>query len=127
MVRVKYIEVGVLPRLPKLWWFGYDAPALRLMRGFANFLLGRRAAHRARPSDRPRRPEQVPHLTKALERQPAGAIVPPGRISVPMGFRKWKVENRNSPVGGFRISIFEFRFSSLQRSGGMKGSEDWPQ
>jgi hypothetical protein len=44
MVRVKYLDVDLLPCLPKLWWFGYDARALRLMRGFASFLCARRAA-----------------------------------------------------------------------------------
>lgn len=48
MVRVKYIDVDLLPRLPKLWWFGYDGRALRLMRGFTNFLFARHAARRAR-------------------------------------------------------------------------------
>ncbi len=48
MVHVKYIDVDVAPRLPKVWWFGYDLRALRLMRGFVDFLfaggLMRRAA-----------------------------------------------------------------------------------
>ena len=48
MVRVKYIDVDLLPRLPKLWWFGYDARAIRLMKGFANFLFARGAVRRAR-------------------------------------------------------------------------------
>jgi len=48
MVRVKYIDVDLLPRVPKLWWFGYDGQALRLMRGFTNFLFARGAARRVR-------------------------------------------------------------------------------
>ncbi|HEY6292680.1 MAG TPA: aldehyde dehydrogenase family protein [Terriglobia bacterium] len=39
MVRVKYIDVDLVPKLPKLWWFGYDARASRLMEGFVDFLF----------------------------------------------------------------------------------------
>jgi acyl-CoA reductase-like NAD-dependent aldehyde dehydrogenase len=39
MVRVKYIDVDLLPKLPKLWWFGYDSRAGRLMERFVEFLL----------------------------------------------------------------------------------------
>jgi acyl-CoA reductase-like NAD-dependent aldehyde dehydrogenase len=39
MVRVKYIDVDLLPRLPKLWWFGYDSRAGRLMESFVDFLF----------------------------------------------------------------------------------------
>lgn len=48
MVRVKYIDVDLVPGLPKLWWFGYDAKASRLMKGFTDFLFARGLARRAR-------------------------------------------------------------------------------
>jgi acyl-CoA reductase-like NAD-dependent aldehyde dehydrogenase len=39
MVRLKYIDVDLVPRLPKLWWFGYDARAGRMMESFVDFLF----------------------------------------------------------------------------------------
>lgn len=39
MVRVKYIDVDLVPKLPKLWWFGYDTRAGRLMESFVEFLF----------------------------------------------------------------------------------------
>jgi len=48
MVRVKYIDVDLVPGLPKLWWFGYDATANRLMEGFLDFLFARGLRGRAR-------------------------------------------------------------------------------
>lgn len=39
MARVKYIDVDLVPRLPKLWWFGYDSRAGRLMENFVDFLF----------------------------------------------------------------------------------------
>ena len=39
MVRVKYIDVDLLPRLPKLWWFGYGARGSGLMERFVEFLF----------------------------------------------------------------------------------------
>lgn len=47
MVHVKYIDVDMAPRLPKLWWFGYDSKALRLMRGFGDFLFAGGLVRRA--------------------------------------------------------------------------------
>jgi hypothetical protein len=46
MVRVKYSDVDQVPKLPKLWWFGYDAKAIRLMKGFTEFLFANRLAQR---------------------------------------------------------------------------------
>ncbi len=48
MVHVKYLDVDLAPRLPKLWWFGYDPKGLRSMRGYADFLFARSLARRAR-------------------------------------------------------------------------------
>ena len=38
MARMKYIDVDLVPKLPKMWWFGYDAHANRLMEDFVEFL-----------------------------------------------------------------------------------------
>ena len=48
MVHVKYIDVDLAPRLPKVWWFGYDSKGLRLMQGFAEFLFARSLLRRVR-------------------------------------------------------------------------------
>ena len=48
MVRVKYIGVDFVPRLPKLWWYGYDRNALEMMRGFLDFLVAPALLRRAR-------------------------------------------------------------------------------
>ncbi len=45
MVRVKYLEVDLVP---KLWWFGDDPKASRLMQGFTGLLFGCGWARRAR-------------------------------------------------------------------------------
>jgi acyl-CoA reductase-like NAD-dependent aldehyde dehydrogenase len=47
MVQVKYLDVDVMPRLPKVWWFGYDTKTLALMNGFVDFLFAPRAGKRA--------------------------------------------------------------------------------
>ncbi len=39
MARVKYIDVDLVPKLPKLWWYGYDTRAGRLMESFVAFLF----------------------------------------------------------------------------------------
>jgi acyl-CoA reductase-like NAD-dependent aldehyde dehydrogenase len=39
MARLKYIDVDLVPKLPKLWWFGYDARAMRFMEDFVEFLF----------------------------------------------------------------------------------------
>ena len=48
MVRVKYLDVDLVPRLPKVWWFGYDELATRLMSGFTDFLFARGLPKRLR-------------------------------------------------------------------------------
>ena len=48
MVRLKYIDVDLVPKLPKLWWFGYDARASRLMERFTEFLFAPRLWARLR-------------------------------------------------------------------------------
>jgi acyl-CoA reductase-like NAD-dependent aldehyde dehydrogenase len=39
MVRVKYVDVDLLPRLRKAWWFGYGDDFYLQMRGFVDFLF----------------------------------------------------------------------------------------
>jgi acyl-CoA reductase-like NAD-dependent aldehyde dehydrogenase len=48
MVRVKYIDLDALPKVPKLWWFGYGPKAIRLMQGFVDFLFAPGWVRRAR-------------------------------------------------------------------------------
>lgn len=48
MVQVKYLDVDTMPRLPKVWWFGYDRKALALMSGFADFLFAPKIGKRAK-------------------------------------------------------------------------------
>ena len=46
MVRAKYIDVDLLPGLPKVWWFGYGDAFYAQMRGFIDFLFSRSVAKR---------------------------------------------------------------------------------
>ena len=46
MVRVKYVDVDLVPQLPKLWWFKYGARAKRMMDGFLDFLFAPTLARR---------------------------------------------------------------------------------
>jgi len=39
MVRVKYVDSDLLPRVRKVWWFGYGAEFARQMEGFVEFLF----------------------------------------------------------------------------------------
>ena len=48
MARVKYIDLDLVPKLPKLWWFGYDSRSSRLMESFVNFLFAPRFWSRIR-------------------------------------------------------------------------------
>ena len=41
MVRVKYVDTDLLPRLRKFWWFGYDARLAEQVEGFFLFLFDR--------------------------------------------------------------------------------------
>ena len=40
MVQVKYVDVDLLPRMPKVWWFGYGAAFQQQMSGFIDMLFG---------------------------------------------------------------------------------------
>jgi acyl-CoA reductase-like NAD-dependent aldehyde dehydrogenase len=40
MVQVKYVDVDLLPRMPKVWWFGYGKQYQQQMGGFVDFLFG---------------------------------------------------------------------------------------
>jgi acyl-CoA reductase-like NAD-dependent aldehyde dehydrogenase len=41
MVQVKYVDVDLLPRMPKVWWFGYGTQYQQQMGGFVDFLFAR--------------------------------------------------------------------------------------
>lgn len=41
MVRTKYIDVDLLPGMPKVWWFGYGDAFYAQMRGFVDVLFAR--------------------------------------------------------------------------------------
>ncbi len=40
MVQVKYIDVDLVPRMPKVWWYGYGLNFQRQMSGFIDMLFG---------------------------------------------------------------------------------------
>jgi acyl-CoA reductase-like NAD-dependent aldehyde dehydrogenase len=40
MVQVKYVDVDLLPRMPKVWWYGYGLDFQRQMSGFIDMLFG---------------------------------------------------------------------------------------
>ncbi len=39
MVWIKYVDSDLLPRMPKVWWFGYGAEFRKQMEGFVDFLF----------------------------------------------------------------------------------------
>ncbi len=41
MVQVKYVDVDLLPRMPKVWWYGYGKAFQQQMSGFLDMLFGR--------------------------------------------------------------------------------------
>jgi len=41
MVQVKHVDVDLLPRVPKPWWFGYDRKLKQQMDGFIDLLFAR--------------------------------------------------------------------------------------
>ena len=41
MVQVKYVDVDLLPRMPKVWWYGYGKAFQDQMSGFLEMLFGR--------------------------------------------------------------------------------------
>jgi succinate-semialdehyde dehydrogenase/glutarate-semialdehyde dehydrogenase len=46
MAQVKYVDVDLLPRMPKVWWYGYGASFQLQMSGFIDMLFGSRLAGR---------------------------------------------------------------------------------
>jgi acyl-CoA reductase-like NAD-dependent aldehyde dehydrogenase len=48
MVRVKYLDVDRMPRVKKLWWYGYGQSFVRHMEGFVDFQFARGAGSRLR-------------------------------------------------------------------------------
>ncbi len=42
MVRVKYLDSDLLPRMSKIWWYGYSQAFAEQMRGFVDFLFAGR-------------------------------------------------------------------------------------
>ncbi len=46
MVRVKYLDIDRLPRMKKLWWYGYGATFSRQMEAFVDFQFARRLSAR---------------------------------------------------------------------------------
>ena len=46
VVRVKYVDVDLVPQLPKLWWFKYGAQAKKMMDGFVDLLFAPSLARR---------------------------------------------------------------------------------
>jgi acyl-CoA reductase-like NAD-dependent aldehyde dehydrogenase len=48
MVRVKYVDVDRLPRMKKLWWYGYGERFTRQMEAFVDFQFAPRLSARVR-------------------------------------------------------------------------------
>jgi acyl-CoA reductase-like NAD-dependent aldehyde dehydrogenase len=48
MVRVKYLDTDRLPRMKKLWWYGYGEKLIRQMEAFVDLQFARRAGGRLR-------------------------------------------------------------------------------
>ncbi len=48
MVRVKYIDTDRLPRMKKLWWYGYGEKLTRLMEAFVDLQFARATGRRLR-------------------------------------------------------------------------------
>ena len=42
MVRVKYVDVDLVPRMKKVWWFGYGAKYQQQMGDFADLLFAQK-------------------------------------------------------------------------------------
>ncbi len=47
MVRIKYLDSDLLPRVRKVWWFGYGGQFARQMEGFVDFLFSTNWMRRA--------------------------------------------------------------------------------
>ena len=41
LVQTKYVDVDLLPRMPKVWWYGYGASFYRQMSAFIDMLFGK--------------------------------------------------------------------------------------
>ena len=50
MVRVKYLDIDRLPRMKKLWWYGYGATFSRQMEAFVDFQFARKLSARVQAS-----------------------------------------------------------------------------
>ena len=48
MVRIKYLDTDRLPRMKKLWWYGYGESFTRQMEGFLDLQFAHRIADRVR-------------------------------------------------------------------------------
>jgi succinate-semialdehyde dehydrogenase/glutarate-semialdehyde dehydrogenase len=48
MVRLKYLDVDLMPGMKKVWWYGYGATFARQMEGFLDFQFARGLADRLR-------------------------------------------------------------------------------
>src|SRR6185437_325430 len=46
MVQSKYVDVDLLPGMPKVWWFGYGKKYQEQMGGFVNFLFAKKWSER---------------------------------------------------------------------------------
>jgi len=48
MVRLKYLDVDLMPGMKKVWWYGYGMTFTRQMEGFIDFQFARGLAERLR-------------------------------------------------------------------------------
>jgi succinate-semialdehyde dehydrogenase/glutarate-semialdehyde dehydrogenase len=48
MVRIKYVDVDLMPRMKKVWWYGYGLRFQRQMEGFLDAQFGRSLRERVR-------------------------------------------------------------------------------
>jgi hypothetical protein len=48
MVRLKYVDVDLMPGMKKVWWYGYGANFLQQMEGFLDVQFARDLAARLR-------------------------------------------------------------------------------
>jgi succinate-semialdehyde dehydrogenase/glutarate-semialdehyde dehydrogenase len=46
MVQTKYVDIDLMPGIPKVWWFGYGKKYQEQMGGFANFLFAKKWGER---------------------------------------------------------------------------------
>jgi len=48
MVRLKYLDVDLMPGMKRVWWYGYGAAFARQMEGFLDFQFARGLGTRVR-------------------------------------------------------------------------------